>query len=57
MPVDLVRDELRARLRRRLVEDRMRQLAADLFDNADIRIDNPTLLRQFQERYPNARIR
>lgn len=57
IPVDHVRDELRRRLRRRLVEDRMRQLAADLFDNADIRIDNPTLLHQFQERYPNARIR
>ena len=57
IPVDRVRDELRGRLRRRLVEGRMRQLAADLFDNADIRIDNPTLLRQFQERYPNARIR
>jgi hypothetical protein len=55
--VDLVREELRSRLRRRLVEDRMRQLAADLFDNADIEIADLTLLRQLQEQYPNARIR
>jgi len=54
---DLVRDELRTRLHRRLVEQRMRQLAADLFDAADIQLTDPTLLRRFREKHPNARLR
>jgi parvulin-like peptidyl-prolyl isomerase len=57
VPVDLVADELRERLRRRLVEERMRQLAADLFDRADLEITDPALARRLREKYPNARIR
>ncbi len=56
VPIDEVRDELRVRLRRRLIDARMRQIAADLFDDARIEIRDATLLQQFRANYPNAAI-
>ena len=52
VPIDEVRDELRVRLRRRLIDERMRQIAADLFDDARIEIGDAALRRRFQQKYP-----
>ncbi len=52
VPIDEVRDELRVRLRRRLIDARMRQIAADLFDDARIEIGDTGLRRRFQQKYP-----
>lgn len=50
--LEYVKDELRRRLRDRLVAERMVDLAAGLFDRAVIRISDPSLAEQFRVRYP-----
>lgn len=54
---ELVKDELRERVHRRMVGERMRQLAAELFDDAAIEITDSGMLHRFREKYPNSRIR
>lgn len=54
---ELVKDELRERVHRRMVGERMRQLAAELFDNATIEITDSGMLHRFREKYPTSRTR
>jgi hypothetical protein len=51
-----VAEELRERVRRRLVDERMQRIAAFLFDNANIEFTDSGLLRAFARRHPNKEI-
>lgn len=49
--IDFVKDELRRRLRRRLVQEAMVDIASQLFDRAKVEIHDPVLRAQFRSRY------
>jgi len=55
VPLEHVADQLRRRLRDRLIRKRMDELAQKLFREAVVRIRDPVLRRQFQEKYPSGR--
>lgn len=49
--IEYVKDELRRRVRRRLVQEAMVDIASQLFDRAKIEIHDPMLRSQFRSRY------
>lgn len=53
--IEYVKDELHRRLRRRIVQDRMVEIAGRLFDRAKIEIRDPMLRKQFEARYVRPR--
>lgn len=53
--IENVRDELRARIRDRLVRQRMDLLAGEVFRDAAVRIHDPALRDAFRKRYPETR--
>lgn len=54
--IENVKDQLRARLRDRLVRERMDRVAAEVFNAAAIRIYDPAMREAFRRRYPEANV-
>jgi len=54
-PITEVKSELEARLRERLTEPAMQTLYRSLFEQADIRVVDPTLAAEFARKHPNHR--
>ncbi len=50
------KNALRERVRRRLEDEKMQQIAADLFDKARIDVADPRIAAQLRQKYPNKRI-
>jgi len=53
--IENVKDELRARIRARLVRQRMDLLAGEVFRGAAVQIHDPALREAFRKRYPDVR--
>ena len=54
--VENVKDDLRRRIRDRLVRRRMDEMAGELFRAAAIEIDDPSLREAFRQRYPDINV-
>lgn len=50
--VENVKDELRRRIQDRLVRQRMEKMAGELFNSANVEIEDATLRSAYRERYP-----
>jgi parvulin-like peptidyl-prolyl isomerase len=54
-PLAQIRPEVEHRLRLRMIEPTVQQLYRSLFEQADIKINDPTLEREFERKHPKPR--